>query len=119
MLLAQLADDLARLIAAIPDAKDVVAVEHVTATAPNAYQVHLAGTDHMSVTDLPLFSPALVSLINTSAPQAGGQEVDLYLSKRTGLELEGRTEIDYTIKPGLKTLRSCRILQTKKPAAGD
>jgi dienelactone hydrolase len=73
-----LADDLVRLIAAIPDAKDAVAVEHVTATAPNAYEVHLTGTNHFSVTDLPLISPALVFLINRSVPQGGGREVDPY-----------------------------------------
>jgi dienelactone hydrolase len=73
-----LADDLVRLIATIPDAKDVVAVEHVTATAPNAYEVHLTGTNHFSVTDMPLISPFLVSMINASVPKAGGQEVDPY-----------------------------------------
>jgi dienelactone hydrolase len=73
-----LADDLERLIAVIPDAKDVVAVEHVTATAPNAYEVHLAGTNHFSVTDMPLISPLLVSMINASVPRGGGTEVDPY-----------------------------------------
>jgi len=71
-----LADDLVRLIAAIPDANTVVAIQHVTATAPNAFEVHLTGTDHMSVTDLPLVSPFLVSVINASVPKGGGQEVD-------------------------------------------
>jgi dienelactone hydrolase len=71
-----LTDTTERLIAAVPDANTVVAVKHVTATAPNAYQVHLAGTDHMSVTDLPLVSPFLVSIINASVPKGGGQEVD-------------------------------------------
>jgi dienelactone hydrolase len=75
-----LADDLFRLIADIPDAKDIVAVEHVTATAPHAYEVHLTGTDHMSLTDLPLVSPFLVSVINASVPKAGGQEVDPYMT---------------------------------------
>ena len=71
-----LADDLVRLIAAIPDAKDVVAVKHVTATAPNAFEVHLAGTDHMSLTDVPLVMPFLVSIINSSVPKGGGIEAD-------------------------------------------
>jgi dienelactone hydrolase len=83
------ADDMVRLIAAIPDAKDVVAVEHVTATAPKAYEVHLAGTDHMSLTDLPLVSPFLVSLINSSVPKGGGIEADRYgtIEKMNGLVL--------------------------------
>jgi dienelactone hydrolase len=71
-----LADDVVRLIAAVPDANTVVAVQHVTATAPNAFEVHLTGTDHMSVTDLPLVSPFFVSVINTSVPKSGGQEVN-------------------------------------------
>jgi len=71
-----LTDTTERLIDAVPDANTVVAVKHVTATAPNAYEVHLAGTDHMSVTDLPLLSPFLVSIINASVPKGGGQEVD-------------------------------------------
>ena len=72
------ADDLVRLIAAIPDANDVIAVKHVTATAPKAYEVHLTGTDHMSLTDLPLVSPFLVSMINASVPKgrrAGGGSI--------------------------------------------
>lgn len=65
-------DTLARLIAAVPDANTVVAVKHVTATAPNAFEVHLTGTDHMSLTDMPLSSPFLVSMINAAVPKAGG-----------------------------------------------
>jgi dienelactone hydrolase len=67
-----LTDTLVRLIDAVPDANTVVAVRHVTATAPNAFEVDLTGTDHMSVTDLPLISPFLVSMINASVPKAGG-----------------------------------------------
>jgi dienelactone hydrolase len=68
------ADDMVRLIAAIPDANTVVAEKHVTATAPQAYEVHIAGTDHQSLTDLPLASPFLVSMITTSVEKAGGGE---------------------------------------------
>jgi dienelactone hydrolase len=71
-----LSDTLERLIAAVPDANTVIAVKHVTATAPNAFEVHLTGTDHMSLTDLPLISPFLVSMINASVPKAGGHEAD-------------------------------------------
>jgi len=71
-------DVMARLIAAVPNADTVVAVKHVTATAPKAFEVHLMGTDHMSLTDLPLISPFLVSIINASVPKGGGQEVDAY-----------------------------------------
>jgi dienelactone hydrolase len=71
-----LADDLVRLIADIPDADTVVAVKRVKATAPEAYEVHLEGTNHMSVTDLPLISPFFVSVINASVPKGGGEEAD-------------------------------------------
>jgi dienelactone hydrolase len=71
-----LSDTLERLIAAVPDANDVVAVQHVTATAPNAFEVHLSGTDHLSLTDVPLISPFLVSMINAAVPKAGGHEAD-------------------------------------------
>jgi dienelactone hydrolase len=70
------ADDMVRLMAAVPDANTVIAAKHVTATAPNAFEVHLTGTDHMSLTDLPLVSPFLVSMINASVPKAGGHEAD-------------------------------------------
>lgn len=73
-----LTDALALPIAKVSDAKDTIAVEHVTATDPNAFEVHLAGTNHFSVTDMPLISPTLVWLINTSVPAASGQSVDPY-----------------------------------------
>jgi predicted dienelactone hydrolase len=69
-------DVLERLMGTVSDPTNVIAVKHVLATAPNAYEVHLPGTDHLSFTDLPLVSPALVWMINSSVPQAGGQEVD-------------------------------------------
>jgi len=85
-----LSDTLERLIAAIPDANTVIAVKHVTATAPNAFEVHLTGTDHMSLTDLPLISPFLVSMINASVPKAGGHEADALstIEKMNGIVLQ-------------------------------
>jgi dienelactone hydrolase len=67
-----LADDMVRLIAAVPDANRVVAVKHVSATAPHAYEVDIPGTDHQSLTDLPITSPLLASLITTAVKKAGG-----------------------------------------------
>jgi dienelactone hydrolase len=69
-------DTLVRLMDAVPDANHVIALNHVNATAPKAFEVHLAGTNHMSVTDVPLSMPVLVSIINAAVPSAGGQEVD-------------------------------------------
>ena len=59
----------------VPD-PNTIAVKHIIATAPQAYEVHLAGTNHMSFTDLPLISPLLVNMINASVPKAGGQAED-------------------------------------------
>ena len=70
-----LSDTLVRLIDAVPDPNNL-ALNHVNATAPQAYQVHFAGTDHMSFTDVPLTMPLLVSIINSSVPKAGGHEAD-------------------------------------------
>ena len=89
-ILTVLSDSMVRLISAIPDAKDVVAVEHVSASAPNAYEVHIAGTDHQSLTDLPLVSPLLVYVMTSSVKKAGGGETaDKYdvIEKMNGLVL--------------------------------
>jgi dienelactone hydrolase len=84
------ADDMVRLIDAIPDAELVVAAKHVAATAPQAYEVHLAGTNHMSLTDVPLISPFLVSVINASVPKGGGRAVDSYatIEEMNGIVLQ-------------------------------
>jgi acetyl esterase/lipase len=71
-----LSDELTRRIAAIPNATDVVAVKHVDATAAQAYEIHFAGTNHMSFTDLPLVSPLLTSLLNGSVHSVAGSEAD-------------------------------------------
>jgi dienelactone hydrolase len=83
-------DVLEQLIDAVPDATTVVAVKHVTATAPKAFEVYLSGTDHMSLTDVPLVSPLLVSMINASVPKGGGQEVDAFstIEKMNGIVLQ-------------------------------
>ncbi len=69
-------DDLASRLAVIKDADQVVAVKHVTATAPAAFEIHIQGTNHMSLTDLPLASPFLVSLIKSAVHIGGGPEAD-------------------------------------------
>lgn len=71
-----LSDELTRRIDAIPNATNVVAVKHVDATAPQAYEIHFAGTNHLSFTDLPLVSPLLTSLLNGSVHSVAGSEAD-------------------------------------------
>jgi hypothetical protein len=48
----------------------------VTASTANAYEIHLAGTNHLSLTDLSLTSPFLVGMINSMAQIGGGEEAD-------------------------------------------
>ncbi len=51
----------------------------IPATNPNAYKVYFEGTNHMSVTDLPLISPFLVNIIcGTFKNNGGRQEADKY-----------------------------------------
>jgi dienelactone hydrolase len=71
-------DDMTQRIAAVANATDMIAVKHVAATAPTAYEVHIAGTNHLSLTDLPLVSPLLVSMINHSVHTGSGREADTY-----------------------------------------
>lgn len=56
-----------------PDGRNPV--NAIVATAPDAYKVHVPG-HHLNVTDLPLISPVLTSLIIGAAPGNGGVEVD-------------------------------------------
>ena len=64
--------------------------QKVTASAPDAYEVHFAGTNHMSLTDLPLVSPLLVRMINSSYRAVGGYEADEYavIEKMNGIVLQ-------------------------------
>jgi len=75
-ILTVLSDELTRRIDAIPNATDVVAVKHVDATAPQAFEVRFAGTNHLSFTDLPIKSPLLTSLLNGSVHSVAGPDAD-------------------------------------------
>lgn len=83
-------DDMARGLDAIPNVSDVVAAEHVLLTAPHGYDVRLTGTNHFSVTDLPLVSPFFVSMMRSSVPEVGGAEADPYatIEKMNGIILQ-------------------------------
>jgi dienelactone hydrolase len=71
-----LSDALAPQIAAIPDAADVIALKHVVATAPHAYEIDFPGANHLSFTDLALNSPVLTSLLNGSFHTTNGADAD-------------------------------------------
>jgi dienelactone hydrolase len=71
-----LSDALTPWIASIPDSADVIALKHVVATAPHAYEIDIAGTNHLSFTDLALSSPVLTSLLNSSFHAPNGADAD-------------------------------------------
>lgn len=72
-------DTMKQAMARITDPNIVIPENLILATAPNAYEVYFKGTNHLSVTDLVLFSPALVKLINGSTKENyGGQGADKY-----------------------------------------
>jgi predicted dienelactone hydrolase len=63
-------------LTAHPDAADLLALRHVIATAPFAYEIDYPGTNHMSFTDLALSSPLLTSLANNSVHATNGTDAD-------------------------------------------
>jgi predicted dienelactone hydrolase len=75
-ILTLLSEDIEQRIAAIPNADELVAVQHISATAPQAYEIVFPGTNHMSFTDLPLESPLLTSLLNGSVHSTRGSGAD-------------------------------------------
>jgi dienelactone hydrolase len=84
-------DTMKQAMARITDPNIVIPNKLITATAPNAYEVYIAGTNHMSLTDLPLISPFLVNMINGSVKNSGGgQGADKYyvIEKMNSVVLE-------------------------------
>jgi dienelactone hydrolase len=69
-------DDMMRVIAKNDARGNTIASRKVTASTANTYEIHLAGTNHLSLTDLSLTSPFLVSMINSMAQIGGGEEAD-------------------------------------------
>ena len=52
----------------------VIPQKLITATAPHSYEIYIKGTEHMSLTDLPLLSPFMVKMIDGSIKKAEGIE---------------------------------------------
>lgn len=75
-------DDVMNLLKANPDF--TYPNKAVSDTAPNAYDVYIKGTNHMSLTDLPLFSPLLTKLICGSVKKINSQtKADKYYAIET------------------------------------
>lgn len=84
-------DDMKKAFASITDPNIVIPQKLISATAPKAYEVFIQGTNHMSLTDLPLVSPFLVKMISGSTKKMGGvQEADKYyvIEKMNSIVLE-------------------------------
>lgn len=72
-------DDMKQAFDRVADQNIVTAQKVISATAPQSYEIFIAGTNHMSVTDLPLLSPFLMNMImGTIKKSSNGQEADKY-----------------------------------------
>ncbi|RFB12709.1 acetylhydrolase [Bacillus sp. HNG] len=58
-------DTMKNLMANVTDPELVVPQQYISETAPDAYEVYIKGTNHLSLTDLPLVSPLLVKMMNS------------------------------------------------------
>jgi hypothetical protein len=83
-------DDMVNLLVGIKDPNNIIAGKYIASTAPYAYEVHIAGTNHLSLTNLPITSPFFMSVLNRSVNIGGGAERDKYaiLSEMNGFTLE-------------------------------
>jgi len=84
-------DTMKQAMVSVTDPDIVIPQNLILDTAPEAYEVYLEGTNHFSVTDLPLFSPILVKMIGSSANvNVENQQVDEYeiLEKTNSIVLE-------------------------------
>jgi dienelactone hydrolase len=70
-ILTLLSEDIEQRIDAIPNADKLVAVQYVSTTNPQAYEIVFPGTNHMSFTDMPL-----TSLLNGSVHSTRGSGAD-------------------------------------------
>jgi dienelactone hydrolase len=78
-LLSIYSDDMKRLFEKVTDENIILPQKLISATAPKSFEIYFQGTNHMSLTDLPLSSPFLVRMLSGSAKgKIGTQEADKY-----------------------------------------
>ncbi|WP_442600064.1 alpha/beta hydrolase family protein [Neobacillus sp. D3-1R] len=90
-LLSIYSDTMKNLMDDVTDPSIVLPQQYISDTAPDAYEVYIKGTNHLSLTDLPLVSPVLANLINGSSDKGNTTETaDKYkvLQKMNGIVLE-------------------------------
>lgn len=84
-------DTMKQAIERVTDPTIIIPQKLILETASEAYEVYFQGTDHFSVTDLPIFSPLLVKAISDSVNiDPAGQDVDEYyvIEKMNGIILK-------------------------------
>lgn len=69
-------DDMKRAIDSVEAQGTEPPEQRILTTAPEAYLAYFAGTNHLSLTDLPLISPVAVKLIGGSFGNVGGAAAD-------------------------------------------
>jgi dienelactone hydrolase len=77
-LLSIYSDDMTQLFARVADPNSVIPGKHIAATAPAAYEIYIAGTNHMSLTDVPIVLPLLVTVIGDPKNTVHQYEADKY-----------------------------------------
>lgn len=78
-LLSVYSDTMKNLMDSVTDPEVVIPQQYISDTAPDAYEVYINGTNHLSLTDLPLVSPFLVKVINSSVEKdTGSDDADKY-----------------------------------------
>lgn len=65
-LLSIYSDTMKNLMDNVTDPNLVLPQKYISETAPDAYEVYIKGTNHLSLTDLPIVSPFLANTINGS-----------------------------------------------------
>jgi dienelactone hydrolase len=72
-------DTMMNLMDHVSDPTIVLPQQYISDTAHDAFEVHIKGTNHLSLTDLPLVSPFLANMINGSADKGStAQTADKY-----------------------------------------
>lgn len=78
-LLSVYSDTMKNLMDGVTDPEVVIPQQYISDTAPDAFEVYIQGTNHLSLTDLPLVSPFLVKVINSSVEKdTGSDDADKY-----------------------------------------
>jgi dienelactone hydrolase len=68
-------DTMKNLMDSVTDPELVLPQKYISDTAPDAYEVYIKGTHHLSLTDLPLVSPFLVYMMNGTTEKGAAKQI--------------------------------------------